>query len=109
MQANGSPPAQEYNVLWPLGRTTTTLIREHPRLDRLDSIRVGFIWDYMFRGDELFDVLRGELKHRHPSLDVVDYPEFGNIHGPNERKVLAQLPERLLASKVDAVVVGVGA
>lgn len=107
--ANGSPAAHGYDVLWPLGRTITTPIPEHPRLGRLDDIRVGFIWDYMFRGDELFDVLRGELKHRHRGLDVVDYPEFGNIHGPNERKVLAELPEKLRASKVDAVVVGVGA
>ena len=79
------------------------------RLADGEGKRIGFVWDYVFRGDEMFRILEEELGKRFPGSSFVPYEAFGNIHGHDEREVLAKLPERLRAEKVDAVVVGVGA
>jgi hypothetical protein len=38
----------------------------------------------------------------------VHWREFGNTHGADERKVLAELPQKLREMKVDAVISGMG-
>jgi hypothetical protein len=98
-----------FEVVWPLGRFVGRARPAEPRLDRLEDKTIGLVWDYVFRGDEMFDILKDELSTRHPGVQFVDYPVFGNVHGSHERQVVAELPQRLAAHKVDAVIVGVGA
>jgi hypothetical protein len=97
-----------YEVVWPRSALGVQSHRLAPRLDTLEGRRVGFVWDYLFRGDELFPVLERELTSRYPGLSVVGYDTFGNVHGPDEAAVVAALGERLAAHRVDAVVVGMG-
>ena len=82
--------------------------RSADRLPDLDGTRVAFLWDYLFRGDELFPVLEKELKQRYPAIDVVGYEEFGNLHGSDEAERIAALPGELTARRIDAVVSGMG-
>lgn len=70
---------------------------------------VGQIWDYVFRGDEMFAVIEEKLTERFPGIRFVHFAEFGDIHGPDEVAVLADLPQRLRDHRVTAVVAGVGA
>jgi len=63
------------------------------RLDSLDGRRIAFLWDHLFRGDELFPVLAAELRRRHPGIDIVDHTEFGNLHGADEAARLDRLPD----------------
>ncbi len=78
------------------------------RLDELDDKRVAFLWDDLFRGDELFPVIEAELTERFGGVEVVGYEEFGNTHGGDEAEVISRLPDRLRTRRIDAVVSGMG-
>lgn len=105
-QHPGSEPI--YEVVWPKSPMGVQANRAAPRLDDLDGRRIGFLWDHLFRGDELFPVLAKELAQRYPSIEIVDHPEFGNTHGADENEMIAALPGELRARHVDAVVSGMG-
>jgi len=77
-------------------------------LDTLASKRVAFLWDYLFRGDELFPVLAEQLEARFDGVEIVDFTEFGNLHGADERARIGRLPDDLRTRGVDAVVSGMG-
>jgi hypothetical protein len=82
--------------------------RRAGRLDTLDGARVAFLWDHLFRGDELFPVLALELRSRYRGIEVVGYEEFGNLHGTDEVERVRRLPDDLRTRGVDAVVSGMG-
>jgi hypothetical protein len=86
-------------------------VQRHRRADRLaslDGARVAFLWDYLFRGDELFPVLARELTRRAPDIEIVNFDEFGNLHGADEKARVGRLPDDLRNRGVDAVVSGMG-
>ena len=97
-----------YEVLWP--RATRQLKRKAlaPRLETLQGKKVAQLWDFIFRGDEVFDGLEEGLAQRYPGIEFVSWREFGNTHGGSEREVVAALPARLKALGVDAVISGMG-
>ena len=97
-----------YDVVWPLSPRGVQRRRRADRLSGLSGQRVAFLWDYLFRGDELFPILQRELTKRYPDIEIIDYPVFGNLHGGDERERLAQLPDQLRGLHVDAVVSGMG-
>ena len=97
-----------YDVVWPLSPKGVETHELAPRLASLDGATVGFLWDYLFRGDEIFPVLADALRARYPGLTIVDWDVFGNTHGPDEAEIIAGLPERLAANRVDAVVSAMG-
>lgn len=101
-----SDGARTERVLWPRGRKTVEVRPLAKRLHTLEGKTIGELWDYLFRGDEIFPVLEQELGRRWRGLRFVDYEVFGSTHGSDERKVLAELPERLRAHGVDAVISG---
>ena len=96
----------QYEVVSPVGRWAGQAVRP-AGAGRVR--RVGFVWDYVFRGDEMFRIVAEELRRRDPELTFVGHEVFGDIHGPDERRVVAELPGRLHAQRVDTVIVGVGA
>jgi len=98
-----------YEVLWPLGRSTSKAPRMNPRLREGQPKRIGFVWDYMFKGDEMFSLMQPGLARKYPGASFLPCATFGNIHGHDEHEVLAALPGVLRAQKVDAAIVGVGA
>lgn len=97
-----------YEALWPRSPRGVQAQRSAARRETLDGARVAFLWDYLFRGDELFPVLADELRKRFPDIEIVDYPEFGNLHGADEKVRVGQLPDDLRNRGVDAVVSGMG-
>lgn len=97
-----------YDVVWPKSPRSGQRRRAAPRLDSLVGKRIGFVWDYLFRGEEIFPVLERALKERFAGLEVVGYDTFGNIHGPGELALMEALPGTLDEHSVDAVVVGNG-
>lgn len=100
-----------YEVVWPLGRRMAADVpaRERPR--SLAGRTVAYLWDELFRGPEMFEVISEEARRRHGEVSFVGWEEFGNFHASAEaeRRVLAALPERLRAHRVDLVVAAVGA
>ena len=93
-------------VLWPRGRRTVTARPVAPRLSTLAGKTVGQLWDDLFRGDEIFPILEEELTRRFPGVRFVRYDVFGSTHGRDEQRVLAELPGKLKALEVDAVISG---
>jgi hypothetical protein len=97
-----------YDVVWPQAPAGAQPQRLAATPTTLTHKRVAFIWDYMFRGEELFPVLEQVLRKRFDGLEVVGYDKFGNIHGPNERAVVQDLPDQLRRHRIDVAVVGNG-
>lgn len=97
-----------YDALWPGSPPGIERRELAPRLDTLSGKRIGFLWDYVFRGDELFPVLERELTSRFDGVECIGYSEFGNTHGPDEATVIDRLPDSLRSRGVDAVVSGMG-
>lgn len=98
----------EYQVVWPRSPRTAEVAELAPRLPSLEGRTVAFLWDYLFRGDEIFPVLERELTARFPGVRFVGFDEFGTTHGAGEHEVLAGLGARLRELGVDAVVSGMG-
>ncbi|HSQ03201.1 MAG TPA: UGSC family (seleno)protein, partial [Burkholderiales bacterium] len=67
------------------------------------------LWDYIFRGELIYPLLREKLRARYPGVKFIDYTEFGNIHGPKQREIVAGLAGKLKALGCDAVISGIGA
>lgn len=96
-----------YDVVWPKAPLATARRPLAPRIDGVAGRRIGFMWEYLFRGDELFPVLAQELQAR--GAEVVGYEAFGNVHGPDEAQLVGEIPSVIAARGIDAVVCGVGA
>ena len=97
-----------YDVVWPRSPRGIQNRLRAKRLDSLEHKRVAFLWDYLFRGDELFPVLAKELTNRFEGIEIVNYDEFGNLHGSDEKERVRRLPDELRDRGVDAVVSGMG-
>ena len=98
----------KYAVVWPRSPRGVQQRRRAARLDTLTGKRLAFLWDYLFRGDELFPVLAEQLEARFVDIEIVDYAEFGNLHGADEKERVGRLPDDLATRGVDAVVSGMG-
>jgi hypothetical protein len=97
-----------YKVVWPRAKRFESGAKLAKRLDKLEGKVVAELWDWIFKGDVMFDVFEQELAKRYPGIKFVSWKEFGEVHGANEKEVLAALPERLKQFNVDAVICGVG-
>lgn len=97
-----------YDVVWPRSARGVQQQRQAQRLEQLDGARIAFLWDDLFRGDELFPVLEAELRTRFPTCEVIGYETFGNLHGADEKQRVGRLPDDLRSRGIDAVVSGMG-
>ena len=97
-----------YDVVWPRSPRGVQRRRRADRLDTLAGRRIAFLWDYVFRGDELFPILADRLTDRFDGVEIVGYEEFGNLHGADEKERVGRLPDDLRSRGVDAVVSGMG-
>jgi hypothetical protein len=95
-------------VVWPRGRWAKTGATLAKRLDGLEGKVVAELWDWVFKGDKMYEIWQRELKQRYPGITFVSWREFGEIHGANEHKVLEELPAKLKQYGVNAVICGVG-
>lgn len=97
-----------YEVLWPRASRQMKAKTLARRLDTLNGKTVAQLWDFIFSGDQVFEALEDGLRARYPDVRFVSWREFGNTHGPDERKILADLPRRLKELGVDAAISGMG-
>ena len=97
-----------HDVVWPRAARQMEIAPVAPRLDTLEGKTVAQLWDFLFRGDEVFDLLEQGLKERYPTVKFVSWKDFGSTHGAGERQILADLPETMKSMGVDAVISGMG-
>jgi hypothetical protein len=95
-----------YEAYWPRSPREQLMRELAPRLDTLEGKTVAQLWDELFKGDIVFELLEEGLRKRYPGINFVSWREFGSTHGGREREVLAALPARLKELGVDAVVSG---
>jgi hypothetical protein len=97
-----------YEALWPRSPRQTKIKSLAKRLDTLEGKKVAQLWDFVFRGDEVFAALEEGLKDRYPNIQWVSYKEFGSTHGSDEREVVASLARKFKELEVDAMISGMG-
>jgi len=109
MPANGATSEPVYNVVWPLGPSAYKTRAPEPRIADLNGKTIGELWDYLFRGEDIFPLVRAQLKARFPGIKFVTYDVFGNVHGPQQRAIVADVPKLLQQHGCDAVISAIGA
>ena len=102
------PDDAQYQALWPRSPRQARVKALARRLDTLEGKTVAWLWDYLFRGDEVFAQLEESIRSRYPGIKFVHWRDFGNTHGTDEREIVAALPRTLKERGVDAVVSGMG-
>jgi hypothetical protein len=98
-----------FDVVWPRGKSQIDAASLADRPGTLAGKKVAQLWDYVYRGDEIYLNLESALRERFPGVEFVSWREFGNTHGPDERSIIQSLPQRLKELGVDAVISSVGA
>jgi len=95
-----------FAAVWPRGRRAVAHQALAERLPTLEGKKIAQLWDYLFRGDEIFPLLEQGLAQRFPGVQFVKYETFGSTHGDREHDVLDRMPETLRRLGVDAVISG---
>ena len=98
----------QYAVVWPRAEKTNQVSALAPRLSTLEGKKIAVLWDYLFRGDEIFPFVQDELSARYPGMEFIGYEKFGSTHGDQEREIIEGLPRRLNELGADAVLSGMG-
>jgi hypothetical protein len=98
-----------YEVFAPTTSPAFGVTRTGDALETLDGKTIALLWDWYFKGDEIFEIVKSELSGRYANLTFLGPDLFGSTHGDREDEVIASLPEVLLEHKVDAVISAVGA
>jgi hypothetical protein len=98
----------EYEVVWPRSERTIKIKPVAKRLDNLQGKTIAQLWDYIFRGDEIFPILEEELEKRFPGTKFINYNVFGSTHGDKEHEIVASIPAKLKQYRADAVISGMG-
>ena len=103
-----SSTSNYYEVFWPRSSRQMQSKPLARRLETLNGKTVAFLWDYIYRGDEVFDLLEEGIKTRFPGARFVSWREFGNIHGTGEkeREIVGSLPKQFKELGIDAVICG---
>ena len=99
---------EQYEVLWPRGRRAITINPLARRSGSLENQTIGELWDGLFRGNEIFPMLREGLSRQYPGVKFVpwtDFPRDGD-HGFPDWNVH---PGLLSEKGCDMVIVGTGA
>ncbi len=104
-----APHEPVYEVVWPLAPSAAAPAALAPRAPDLAGRTIGELWDYLFRGEVIFPLVRAALGLRFPGVRFVPYETFGSIHGRNEAELAATLPAQLRGQRCDAVITAVGA
>ena len=102
------PNSGDYAVVWPRSAKAVEIKPLARRLDSIDGKTIAFLWDDLFRGDEIWPMLKQALASRFPGVSFIDHDAFGSTHGDDEHRVLAELPGKITSLGIDAVVSGMG-
>ena len=98
-----------YAVVWPRGRRVKQEVRLAKRLDTLDGKTIGFMWNGVFFGDKMFDVIKDELVNRYPRSKFVSFEVFSITQGQGDvAEAIADSPDKFKQYNCDAVISGVG-
>jgi hypothetical protein len=98
-----------FEVVWPLAQKAQGAQSTAKPVSDLSGKTIAEVWDYIFRGDLIYPIIRDLLRARYPGIKFIDWTHFGNTHGPKQREIVAGLADKLRALGADAVISGIGA
>lgn len=102
-----------FDVINPSGYPAVRPTAGAKRLDKLDGMVIGELWNGDFKGDVTFPIIRALLKERYPSVRIVPFTEFPHTHvsdNPTKQRERAVLLASLVKEKgCNAVMSGNGA
>src|SRR4026208_283603 len=75
-----------YEAYWPRGPRQQKTRALAPRPSTLEGKTVAQLWDQLFKGDVVFEILEESLKARFPGVKFVSWREFGSTHGGEEKE-----------------------
>jgi hypothetical protein len=97
-----------YQVVWPQSERQQKQQPLAKRLDDLNGKTIAQLWDFRYRGNEVYRMLEEDLRERFPDIRFVSWQEFGSTYGSDERDVAASLPRRFKELGVDAAISSMG-
>ncbi|MBI2957478.1 MAG: hypothetical protein HYY32_01425 [Chloroflexi bacterium] len=97
-----------YEVVWPRGKSQSTNVHLAKRLDTLQCKTICELWDWSYRGREIFPVIEKALANRYPGCNFVSFEEFGTTHVGRESELIVTLADKLRQNGCDAVISGIG-
>lgn len=102
-------PADEpsFDVVHPVSRRPLVARTSNADLPGFAGRKIALVWDYLFRGDDVFRLVKERFQSGQSGAEFVDYEVFGDVHGHPE--LLDQLPSRLREMGVDGTIVATGA
>lgn len=98
-----------YDVFCPEGIPVDIQLPDNELPSDLNQAVVGLLWDYMFRGDDIFSYIKDALTERHPGIRFIDYQVFGDLHGKQQEELAAAIPDRLREHGANAAISGIAA
>ena len=96
----------QFEVFWPRTPRQTGIKPLAGRLETLNGRTIAQVWDFLFKGDVVFEHLEEAIKARFPTVKFVSWREFGSTHGGDEKENIAELARKFKELKVDAVISG---
>lgn len=66
-----------FEVFWPRTPHQIKTKPLAPRLPTLEGRTIAQLWDFVFHGDRIFELLEEGLRERYPNVRFVSWREFG--------------------------------
>ncbi len=104
-----APAEPLYEVVWPLGKSVSRPVGLAQALLDLNGKTICEIWDWVFRGDQIYSVFNEELRKKYTDIKIIDHKTMGNSHALGEREYVSNLPNLLRQYGCDAVISATGA
>ena len=96
-----------FDIVHPVSRRPVVARTSTADLPGLAGKKIALVWDYLFRGDDVFRLVKERFCAERSGVEFVDHEVFGDILGPDD--LLDQLPTRLDELGVDGTIVATGA
>lgn len=96
-----------FDVVHPVSRRPVVARTSNADLPGLAGKKIALVWDYVFRGDDVFRLVKERFQAERSGVKFVDHEVFGDIHGHDE--LLDQLAGRLQETGADGTIVATGA
>ena len=65
--------SSDYAVVWPRSAKAVEIKPLAKRLDTIEGKTIAFLWDDLFRGDEIWPTLKQELGKRYTGVTFIDH------------------------------------
>jgi hypothetical protein len=95
-----------FDVVHPVSRRPVVARTSNSDLPGLTGKKIALVWDYLFRGDDVFRLVQERFQAEGSGVEFVDHEVFGDIHSHDE--LLDELPSRLAEMGVDGTIVATG-